>query len=81
MNMVGDNYIKLNVLRFSLNKSTEEEYHRLLEEEAIPHFKEKKNWSLVSEYAEILADYYSSIFQYKKSSVYYKLANDLRKNM
>lgn len=50
-------------------------------ENAISFFQEKNAHQYVGEYAEFLADYYSSQFQYKNSSYYYSLANEARKSL
>ncbi len=72
------NEMKLKVLYFRLGNG---EYLKYIEKEVIPYFLKNKERQLVSEYAEILGDYFSSIYQYKKSSTYYKLANDSRKEI
>ncbi|MDO6657226.1 helix-turn-helix domain-containing protein [Anaerobacillus sp. 1_MG-2023] len=49
--------------------------------DAVGYFKEKNYWNYVSEYGELLADYYFTSGQYKNSSFYFKLANDSRKKI
>ncbi|OEF99323.1 hypothetical protein BHF71_01660 [Vulcanibacillus modesticaldus] len=78
-------YVKINVLKSILSLSKKDndkkEAHKYIEEKAIPYFIKKQFWREVSEYAEKLADYYNSDGHYKKSSQYYKLANDARKKI
>jgi transcriptional regulator with XRE-family HTH domain len=69
------------VLKYQMNNGTSSELEELLRDKVIPYFQKKQKWGDVAEYAETLANYYSSHFKYKSSSYYYKVVNESRKKM
>lgn len=62
-------------------KSNLEEDRIYLEKIVITFFQKKQNYIDLSYYAEKLADYYANQNKYKKSSYFYKLANDSLKKI
>ncbi|MFC0190438.1 helix-turn-helix domain-containing protein [Fictibacillus aquaticus] len=60
------------------NKSGLEEF---LRKEAIPFFENQDQFEHISTYSELLADLYFDQSLYKKASLYYRLANNARKNI
>ncbi|TLS34937.1 helix-turn-helix domain-containing protein [Pseudalkalibacillus caeni] len=71
----------LKVLDHQINKNKNEDYEELLRNEAIPYFTESKNWLIVAEMAQFLADYYFEKFQYKSASEYYRLVIDAKEKV
>ncbi|MBN8210728.1 helix-turn-helix domain-containing protein [Bacillus sp. NTK071] len=69
-----------NVLELKLSNSEDEHTESSLRD-AVNYFETKNYWNYVSEYGEMLADYYFNSSQYKNSSFYFKLANDARKKI
>ncbi|MCA0986874.1 tetratricopeptide repeat protein [Guptibacillus algicola] len=49
--------------------------------DAVIYFEAKNYWIHVSDYGEMLADYYFNSGQYKSASFYFRLANDARKKI
>ncbi|MCF6411790.1 transcriptional regulator [Pseudalkalibacillus salsuginis] len=73
-------YLHYSILYKRVINELDESYENLLRKEAIPYFNKKNLWEYLSDASELLAEYYFKKSQYKKSSEYYKLANDSRKN-
>ncbi|MFE1246152.1 tetratricopeptide repeat protein [Fictibacillus sp. NPDC058756] len=74
-------YYHLKILEFKLNKSDDSELTIFLSKFAIPFFEEKGILEYEALYSELLADIYFEQGLYKKASLYYRIANNARKNI
>ncbi|WEG12534.1 helix-turn-helix transcriptional regulator [Pullulanibacillus sp. KACC 23026] len=74
-------YLKLVVLDYQLSDPIHPDYESFLRQKVIPVLAERNMWEEVSLYSEQLAEYYFKKHRYKLSSVYFKKANEARKNI
>lgn len=70
--------IQLNIIEKQILQ-LDEELITYLEEEAIPYFEEINNQSLMLKYYEMIGLQYDKLFQYKKSSKYFRKCIDILK--
>ncbi|MCA1065325.1 helix-turn-helix transcriptional regulator [Rossellomorea sp. AcN35-11] len=75
----GTNRIRLKKMELEITNSVN--IYDYIENTAIPYFNNKGDVYNLCDCYEELGDYYSSIFQYKKSSYYYALCNTNRKKL
>ncbi|MBU5213862.1 helix-turn-helix domain-containing protein [Heyndrickxia sp. FSL K6-6286] len=52
-----------------------EKFENLMVNQFIPYLKEQKNYAKLTEYAEMLGEYFESMHKYKNAANYYKLVN------
>ncbi|TLS38483.1 helix-turn-helix transcriptional regulator [Pseudalkalibacillus caeni] len=78
---VLDYIFHLKIYKHQLENNINDEFEELLKTEAIPYFSQKQMWSFVTNYGEVLADYYNDLSKHKNASYYYRLANDARKKL
>ncbi|MGM0807242.1 MAG: helix-turn-helix domain-containing protein [Bacillota bacterium] len=78
---VDEVYYHLRILEYKVNVSDDSELQVFLSKSAIPFFEKKGILEYEALYSELLADIYFDQGQYKKSSLYYRIANNARKNI
>ncbi|MFD2617326.1 helix-turn-helix domain-containing protein [Terrilactibacillus laevilacticus] len=64
-----------------LKMQEEEAYYAFVHHQVIPYFKKKRRWDIVASFAEDLADIAYKDRKYKNASLYYRTANEARKNI
>ncbi|MTT33147.1 helix-turn-helix domain-containing protein [Terrilactibacillus sp. BCM23-1] len=64
-----------------LKMEEEEAYYAFVHHQVIPYFKKKRRWDIVANFAEDLADIAYKDRKYKNASLYYRTANEARKNI
>jgi HTH-type transcriptional regulator, quorum sensing regulator NprR len=75
-------YYHLKKLEYQVTgKENDTEFTTFLSKESIPFFKEKGILEHEATHSELLADIYFDQGQYKKASLYYRIANNARKNI
>lgn len=75
-------YYHLKQLEFQVTGNEKDpEFTKFLSRDSIPFFKEKGILEHEATHSELLADIYFEQGQYKKASLYYRIANNARKNI
>ncbi|MBH0167463.1 helix-turn-helix domain-containing protein [Fictibacillus sp. 7GRE50] len=75
-------YYHLKQLEFQVSGNDKDpEFTKFLSRDSIPFFKDKGILEYEATHSELLADIYFELGQYKKASLYYRIANNARKNI
>jgi HTH-type transcriptional regulator, quorum sensing regulator NprR len=74
-------YHHLRILKYQVTNVDDTEFITFLTKEAIPYFEEKGILEYEAIYSELVADMYFEQGLYKKASLYYRIANNARKNI